>query len=302
MMRRSVLIAQSILALLAFGLAIACSEQSNLFRSLGDDSSEEALVERAEEAMDDEDFEEALEIYEALYNKDPGSTVFATGVAAALMGLAGVDTLEIIRSSEEEGEGGREVFEIIAESLPRVDRERIDYIIMAIDILHKAGSLSCSQDLLLALAESVLLIMAVIHQTDSNGDNIIDDVRPDELIIMSLQIWSGCQYGEYRLDDVIKDIERFVQRDCIGEESTISNKFSELVFSLDSGECASRQEMVDPGYDNDDLCGNDSISWLNTMNYMMYLRDKIYRPSEKKSCSRKDAIDWAESIGCTILD
>jgi len=310
MMHKSQFITQCFIALLAFGLALGCSEQSNLFRSLGDDSSDEALVEQAEEAMDDKDFEEALDIYQALYSEDPGSTAFATGVAAALMGLAGVDTLEIIRKAEEESEGGqdREVYEIIAEALPPIGPANLDLIIEAVDILYfhfEEGRLSCSQELLLALGESVLLIMTVIEQTDFTGDNIIDYADPRNsdmaLLFKSLWTWLGWGSGGYMLQEIISDVEGFVQSDCLGDESTFSDKFEEFVFSIDTGECANLTEIADRN--GDGLCdGNGRISWFNASDYMIYLKNKHNPAVTPKSCSRKEATDWADSVGCTIPD
>ena len=307
MMHKSQFITQ---CFIAFGLALGCSEQSNLFRSLGDDSSDEALVEQAEEAMDDKDFEEALDIYQALYSEDPGSTAFATGVAAALMGLAGVDTLEIIRKAEEESEGGqdREVYEIIAEALPPIGPANLDLIIEAVDILYfhfEEGRLSCSQELLLALGESVLLIMTVIEQTDFTGDNIIDYADPRNsdmaLLFKSLWTWLGWGSGGYMLQEIISDVEGFVQSDCLGDESTFSDKFEEFVFSIDTGECANLTEIADRN--GDGLCdGNGRISWFNASDYMIYLKNKHNPAVTPKSCSRKEATDWADSVGCTIPD
>ncbi|MRR14579.1 hypothetical protein EG833_03960, partial [archaeon] len=86
----------------------------NAFEAISKDSSSEADLEDAQTALDDGDYQGAIDILEPGYdasNPDPASTRI---LASAYMGKAGIDLTNLVESS---GDDDRDNFDVIASSL-----------------------------------------------------------------------------------------------------------------------------------------------------------------------------------------
>jgi hypothetical protein len=99
---------------LSFGILLSLAGcDSNMLEALSDDSSSEAKFEEARMALDDGNYQEAIDILAANYdatNPDPETVRI---LASAYMGLAGIDLTYILENSEESGDS----FDTIASAL-----------------------------------------------------------------------------------------------------------------------------------------------------------------------------------------
>jgi len=101
---------QSIVLLFLFAFLVGCGD-SNVFESLGDDSSREAKTEAALMAMDDGDYNSALSILLALNDSNPGDARLLQYLASAYSGLAGLDTLNLLKVIDKLDESGTDRYD-----------------------------------------------------------------------------------------------------------------------------------------------------------------------------------------------
>lgn len=100
------------LAALVLLLSFGC--KSNVFESLSDDSSSEADIERAQMALNDGDYQEAIDILEPGYDASNPDAEAARILASAYMGKAGIDLTYILQNSDSsEGQS----FDVITSAL-----------------------------------------------------------------------------------------------------------------------------------------------------------------------------------------
>lgn len=89
---------------------------SNVFDSVSDDSSDAADIEAAHMALDDGNYQEAIDILEPGYDRADPEPEAARILASAYMGKAGIDLTYILENAPEEDDDS---FDVIASALSR---------------------------------------------------------------------------------------------------------------------------------------------------------------------------------------
>jgi hypothetical protein len=101
------------LIVLIMGLFL-CLAGCNAFESAADDSSYEADIEEAQEALDSGDYQKAINILAPGYNASSPDPVATRILASAYMGKAGMDLTNVVESS---GSDDRDNFDVITSAL-----------------------------------------------------------------------------------------------------------------------------------------------------------------------------------------
>jgi hypothetical protein len=104
--------AYSYLALILFLSLVGCDR--NVFDSVSDDSSSEADIEAAQMALDDGNYQEAIDILEPGYDESAPDQRISRILASAYMGKAGIDLTYILENAPDENSDS---FDVIASAL-----------------------------------------------------------------------------------------------------------------------------------------------------------------------------------------
>lgn len=102
------------LCILLMALVTLAGCESNVFESIADDSSDAATFEDARMALDDGNYQEAIDLLEGSYDSNNPDPAVAGILASAYMGKAGVDLTYLIENSDDDD---KESFDVIASAL-----------------------------------------------------------------------------------------------------------------------------------------------------------------------------------------
>lgn len=122
-------------AIAASSLIIAGCGDSNIFGSSSSDSGSESKLEKGVSALNDQNWDKAIVIFESLYEEDPNPEN-AKYLASAYVGKSGFDTLELIKEiAAAEDEGVDE--SVIYDSVTKLFDDNADGLISASELEAK---------------------------------------------------------------------------------------------------------------------------------------------------------------------
>jgi hypothetical protein len=241
----------------------SCDE--NFFEAASDDDSYEARLERGIMALDDEDYDKAIEIFEKLRADYPDKKEICEYLANAYSGFIGVDTfslLEIIDELEENDDAGN--IEMVGYVLGGASGDltasevavKRDYLIMAIDTF-----MGCIPDP--DNDQTVQLgLMAIFDAALIIADIVMDDLDLDTIVLTEAGLKSLYQNAPPELNDVVllpDYLSELNQRlalvqesvaalDAMSEENDLSESFAGF--------------LSDFGYDDGDVTEDDLEAYI----------------------------------------
>ncbi len=122
---------------------------SNLFSGASDDSSNEALLDKGLQAIDQEDWDAAVSNLEELYAKTPEDPIVVQNLASAYVGQTGFDTLNLvdaIAEAQDNGTGNSVMYDTVTAlfadetgTIPDL-KEKIDNFARATSLLVPTGT------------------------------------------------------------------------------------------------------------------------------------------------------------------
>ncbi len=171
--------------LLALGLSLAGCGDSNVFEGLSDSSGEEARLERAVQAINEEDWQQAIELLEAMDPTDPEVRKY---LASAYVGYAGFDTLRLVNLAIDAQDRGQSIlydsvvglFDGDGDGVVSSDelRAKETYLGYAVSVLAPDGvplgdsDSEVLQTGIYAAVHAVVLVGGVLDGDDVSGDAV----------------------------------------------------------------------------------------------------------------------------------
>lgn len=159
-MKKMALLKLIFVGLVSFSIA-GCGD-GNVLEGMADKSSDEAKQEDARIAIDNGEWQVAIDALQAKWEAS-GDPEVGADLAAAYMGLAGFDALSLLENAEtsaEEGSGSSE-FTSISQLLPDQSPENLASMNEAVNILSSIENRTDEEDLQLAMASVSLAILNI---------------------------------------------------------------------------------------------------------------------------------------------
>ncbi len=184
--------AQSLIVL-ALALALSGCGDSNVFSSMADDSSSAAKTQQGLDALNSEDYSEAITTFEALNNQNPDDPEIIKYLASAYVGSTGFDVLDLVNILAEADESGsnddRDMFETIGDLFDG-DQDgiisdlgtKIDMVNQAIDLLAPAGIPSQEAEFQAGLYSAVQAVLVTSSILDGANIDTVSDSDVDSLV------------------------------------------------------------------------------------------------------------------------
>ncbi len=239
--------------MLCIGMALVITNcDQNFFESASDDNSYDARLEKGLMALDDEDYDKAIEIFEDLRADYSGKKEICEYLSNAYAGFIGVDTfslLETISDLEDNDDAGN--IEMVGRVLGGASAKltavevgvKRQYLIMAINAFIDCIPVRDDDQ------KVQLGLMAVFDAALIVADIVLDDLSIDEIVLTQAGLKALYQSGApdfsnvASLDSYLSDLnvrlalvlESVTALDAMSEENDLASSFNEFLQDLGYG-------------------------------------------------------------------
>lgn len=175
--KKTALLKLILVGLVSFGIS-GCGDE-NMFESMADKDSEAAKKEEAKIAIDNGDWQDAIDALQSEWESS-GDPDVGADLAAAYMGLAGFDALSLLENAQTTADtplgSASDDFTLISQILPDQSPENEASMNEAVNILSSIDNRTEDENLQLAMAAASLAILNIGVEWgvdfDANGDPI----------------------------------------------------------------------------------------------------------------------------------